>query len=615
MSGENLGHHKELWRSILLIAFLLVGSHLSLIFASSGSYYPKETEILHFQTTTFQGLNATIEQNFGKIYQMNNNTPPPSFFVTGNIGYAFFATLPFSSSLNIFNMTLCIHCEPTSEVHTIFGYFDQSGNAYYYLNTSAPLAPGNTTNEITYTGLNMQIQQGQRLLVAVSVGTNSSSSTFYFGDSDHDSWIQYNETTNVVGPPPPPPPPVEGTIGVVYIRADGSVDPPSVPLLKQGYSYILTQNLSCCGVVIEKDNVILDGSGHWLQGNSSGSGITVSDRINVTIRDIQLTMFSLGLNLSGSVDCVVTDNNISSITNGTVSFDSGAVSVVNCSRVTMENLNISNVGEGITVVNTTGTMINNDFINFTRSWSIQLSNSSFTTISNSSLVSAYYSISVLVQNSNWADITNNCISRTGVYSIDLETSSFNQISGNNITHTDYDAILLDNYSNNNTVSENNIEDSWGGIHVYASSFNTIFGNTIDNSQPANLDGVCIYFEAASNNLAYHNNILKSTYPWAGDTGSNNKWDNGYPCGGNYWSGYLGFDVKSGPYQNETGSDGIGDTPYTVYGSSVDHYPLIHPYTVPEFPSIVIIPLMALPMMFAIIAHKKLLKSNSGATKT
>jgi hypothetical protein len=54
----------------------------------------------------------------------------------------------------------------------------------------------------------------------------------------------------------------------------------------------------------------------------------------------------------------------------------------------------------------------------------------------------------------------------------------------------------------------------------------------------------------------------------------NTWDDGYPSGGNYWSDYNGIDVKSGSYQNETGSDGVGDTPYIIDANNTDHYPLM-----------------------------------------
>ena len=38
-----------------------------------------------------------------------------------------------------------------------------------------------------------------------------------------------------------------------------------------------------------------------------------------------------------------------------------------------------------------------------------------------------------------------------------------------------------------------------------------------------------------------------------------------------------MDLYRGPYQNETGSDGIGDTPYTIYANNTDRYPLIAPF--------------------------------------
>jgi hypothetical protein len=54
----------------------------------------------------------------------------------------------------------------------------------------------------------------------------------------------------------------------------------------------------------------------------------------------------------------------------------------------------------------------------------------------------------------------------------------------------------------------------------------------------------------------------------------NIWSDGYPSGGNYWSNYTGVDFYSGPYQNKTGSDGIGDLPYIMDANNRDDYPLI-----------------------------------------
>jgi hypothetical protein len=58
----------------------------------------------------------------------------------------------------------------------------------------------------------------------------------------------------------------------------------------------------------------------------------------------------------------------------------------------------------------------------------------------------------------------------------------------------------------------------------------------------------------------------------------NRWDDGYPSGGNYWSDYIDADVYSGTCQNETGSDGIWDQPPTISYKTEDRYPLVEPWS-------------------------------------
>ena len=59
------------------------------------------------------------------------------------------------------------------------------------------------------------------------------------------------------------------------------------------------------------------------------------------------------------------------------------------------------------------------------------------------------------------------------------------------------------------------------------------------------------------------------------------WDNGYPSGGNYWSNYTGTDTMKGPSQNQTGTDGIGDTPFVIGANNTDMSPLISPFNIPN----------------------------------
>lgn len=117
---------------------------------------------------------------------------------------------------------------------------------------------------------------------------------------------------------------------------------------------------------------------------------------------------------------------------------------------------------------------------------------------------------------------------------------------------------------------------YGGLMFFESNNNTIVNNKICN----NSYGVCLYH--SDWNVFYHNSfthndrhVVPDFYSPFLNTSSGyfsvSTWDNGFE--GNYWSDYDGIDFLSGPYQNQTGSDGIGDTPYTK-GGIQDNYPLM-----------------------------------------
>jgi parallel beta-helix repeat protein len=163
--------------------------------------------------------------------------------------------------------------------------------------------------------------------------------------------------------------------------------------------------------------------------------------------------------------------------------------------------------------------------------------------------------SITIKNLN---LTNN------VQAVLLASTTNSTITKNNIANNVH-GILLCESSSYNTVSENNIAaNNYYGVWLLSSN-NSIIGNNIT----ANADiGILLW---SSSNIIYHNNFVDNRRQVS--TFALNVWDNGYPSGGNFWSDYTGADVKSGPYQNEAGSDGIGDTPYVIVGSNRDNYPL------------------------------------------
>ena len=124
------------------------------------------------------------------------------------------------------------------------------------------------------------------------------------------------------------------------------------------------------------------------------------------------------------------------------------------------------------------------------------------------------------------------------------------------------------------IENNPVEDSGRyGIYLTGATNSVVAGNSIVK----NGYGMRLY--SSSNNLIFHNNFIDNTNYNANDDGGSNSWDDGYPSAGNFWSDHGGADDFKGPGQNQSGKDGIIDTPYPIPGgSSVDRYPLMYPWT-------------------------------------
>jgi nitrous oxidase accessory protein len=183
---------------------------------------------------------------------------------------------------------------------------------------------------------------------------------------------------------------------------------------------------------------------------------------------------------------------------------------------------------------------------------------------------------------------------------DLYTKKISVVGGNNITirninYSDGDqiAVLFTNnshienctiinnsrfgfvlaWSHHNSLVDSNALNNSVGIFLEEATYNEITKNIIKENTVFGLQCGPL----AENNLIHHNQFIANTNS-ASDDGTGNCWDNSYPSGGNFWSNYAGSDNYRGPEQNISGSDGIGDTPYSISGAAgaQDRYPLMHP---------------------------------------
>jgi parallel beta-helix repeat protein len=207
----------------------------------------------------------------------------------------------------------------------------------------------------------------------------------------------------------------------------------------------------------------------------------------------------------------------------TVSSDAGYVALVNCTGVTVDNLDLSGSGQGI-------------MLGFTKNSTVRNNN-----------------------------LSNN---HDGVWVV---SSCNNVISGNHITNTEF-GIAFINYGNkidsaNNLIAYNIIDSNSRGIWLSRNN-NTFVGNTFINNVAA------VWISGSSNNLFYCNNFVNNTDDvfdlsygvlFLGSS-SHNFWDNGTL--GNYWNDYNAIDNNN---------DGIADIKYVLYEDNVDNYPLIEEY--------------------------------------
>jgi len=158
------------------------------------------------------------------------------------------------------------------------------------------------------------------------------------------------------------------------------------------------------------------------------------------------------------------------------------------------------------------------------------------------------------------------------YGIRLMNSFDCTVDGNSVSGC-IGGVHLEN-ATNCVVKRNYITQNDQGIRLYSPcTFNKIVANTVyDNTYDGMID-MMPPNTTFSENIFFHNSFVNNTYPFICE--GSHIWNDDYPSGGNYWSRYNGTDLYRGPYQNETGSDGIGDAPYTINSNNVDHYPLMY----------------------------------------
>ena len=323
-------------------------------------------------------------------------------------------------------------------------------------------------------------------------------------------------------------------------------------------------------------------------------GIYIFDSSNITLKNNimtnnQLNLWVWGLNLFHFLHDIDSSNKVNgkpvyywlNRRGGQVPLDAGYVAIINSSNVVVNDLTLTGNGEGVLFAYTKNSIISNVSASGNLR-GIRLLSSSDNLIVRSVINNNEW-CGILVDTSSSNEIVKNAICGNEHFGIVLSYSPLllsrsrdNIVSANNITDNSVGIDLAG--AERNVIRWNRIDNDRRNVMFDSSCYNSLYGNSITNSER----GVWLF--RSSNNYIHHNVFIDNTIQvYIQDFISNCIWNGDYPSGGNYWSDYEGVDLRSGPYQNETGSDGIGDSRYIVDPSTiplelrqVDVYPLMAP---------------------------------------
>ncbi len=234
--------------------------------------------------------------------------------------------------------------------------------------------------------------------------------------------------------------------GTIYIRADGSVEPPTAPILNVGnVSYTFTDNIND-PIMVERSNITIDGAGHSVV--VLGQACTLQNVSNVTIKNTTIiTSCCAGIYLNSTIDSTVSGNNIRS--------------------------------------------------NY---WGVRLIASSFNIISGNNIKNNHNGI-LLEGSSDYNIISENNITNNNNIGVGLHPAPDNVISGNNVTNNYY-GIWLSN-SPRNTISGNNVEGNKRGVWVAVSHRTNFSRNSMTNNFVGVVFDQTSRSNASSNSVTYN----------------------------------------------------------------------------------------------------------------
>jgi len=217
--------------------------------------------------------------------------------------------------------------------------------------------------------------------------------------------------------------------GGIHIKADGSIMPATVPISTvDKVTYTFTGTIKQ-PIIVERDNIILDGQGFILRNPAdipafNMNGISLDGRSNVTIKNVTIRAFWMGIQFETS-----THNTVSGVT-------------------------ITKSFHGMRVINSSGNEVRE------------------------SNISANYHDGIQLYSSNNNSLHRNTVSNKD-YAIRVEDSFYNHITENDIKGNKDGIVLIE--SSHNLIMGNSLIGNEEGFWIFDSFNNAIHQNAFINN--------------------------------------------------------------------------------------------------------------------------------------
>ncbi len=211
-------------------------------------------------------------------------------------------------------------------------------------------------------------------------------------------------------------------INFIYIKPDGNVEPAGAPINREGYTYTLTDDLNYSVIIVEVNNLVIDGAEHTLDGSAIAYAMILAAS-NITVKNVKFDNYWNGITntiLSGKEYFKpIIQNQVKAwhISDYTDVYDTDYLISSSHRNIISQNVFSNIIGKAIWLVNSSDNLISQNIINGGERGISLCAGCSYNLIAENRISNTKYGIAIECYPSAtlYYALTNNTITKNLVY--------------------------------------------------------------------------------------------------------------------------------------------------------------------------------------------------------